>query len=147
MANIAVVLKEEIARLARKEVRSETEKLKKASVQYRADIAALKRRIATLEQRTSLIEKKGRGVTAPTPIEPTGGRRIAANGIRALRLRLGLSAADLGFMIGVSAQSVYSWEAGNSRPREQPLAALVTLKGMAKRDVAVLLDQLKGQRP
>jgi hypothetical protein len=37
--NIASVLKEEIARVARKEVRSETENLKKASAQYRSEIA------------------------------------------------------------------------------------------------------------
>jgi len=44
MANIESVLKEEITRLARKEIRKETEGLKKASAQYRTEIAALKRR-------------------------------------------------------------------------------------------------------
>ena len=42
MANIAAVLKEEISRLSRKETRGETASLKKASAQYRAEIAALK---------------------------------------------------------------------------------------------------------
>ena len=50
MPDIAAVLKEEIARLARKEVRSQTEGLKKASAQYRRDIAALKRQVAELER-------------------------------------------------------------------------------------------------
>jgi len=43
MANIASLLKSEISRIARKEVRAETQTLKKASAQYRSDIAALKR--------------------------------------------------------------------------------------------------------
>ena len=51
MSNIASALKEEIARIARKEIRAETEALKKASSRYRAEIADLKRRLAALEQK------------------------------------------------------------------------------------------------
>ena len=49
MPNIATVFKAEIARLARKEVRGDSEGLKKAVAAQRADIASLKRRIQTLE--------------------------------------------------------------------------------------------------
>ena len=44
MANIASLLKTEISRVARKEVRADTVDLKKALGVYRAEIAALKRR-------------------------------------------------------------------------------------------------------
>jgi hypothetical protein len=44
MSSIAAILKEEILRLARKEVRRQTNVHKKASVQYRRDIAEMKRR-------------------------------------------------------------------------------------------------------
>ena len=57
MPNIASVLKEEIARVARKEVRSETENLKKASAQYRSEIATLKRRVTALEQQVTRLGK------------------------------------------------------------------------------------------
>ena len=50
MPNIGTVLKSEISRIARKEVRGELLKLKKASAQYRSEIAALKRRAQSLEQ-------------------------------------------------------------------------------------------------
>lgn len=46
MANFASQLKAEISRIARKEIRAGTQALKKASTQYRTDIAALRRRIA-----------------------------------------------------------------------------------------------------
>ena len=39
MPSIATVLKQEIIRLARKEVKAQTETLHKASAQYRRDIA------------------------------------------------------------------------------------------------------------
>jgi len=46
--NIASVFKSEIARVARKEIRAETDSLKKASAQYRSTVAALKRDVAAL---------------------------------------------------------------------------------------------------
>src|SRR5437762_2853684 len=50
MSNIASVLKEEISRVARREIKRETSALKKASSAYRSDIAALKRRLQELER-------------------------------------------------------------------------------------------------
>ena len=48
MSNIATVLKAEISRIARKEIRAETESLKTQSTHYRSQIAALKRQLADL---------------------------------------------------------------------------------------------------
>jgi DNA repair exonuclease SbcCD ATPase subunit len=57
MPNIASILKSEIGRVARKEVRGETLGLKKAVVAYRAEIAALKRRTEALEQELNRLSK------------------------------------------------------------------------------------------
>ena len=57
MPNIATALKDEITRVARKEIRSETNDLKKASARYRRDIAALKRENAALTKKVALLEK------------------------------------------------------------------------------------------
>ena len=48
--NIAAVLRSEISRLARKELKTETEALKKVSAKHRAEIAALKREVADLQR-------------------------------------------------------------------------------------------------
>ena len=50
MPNIAAVLKDEISRIARKEVRAETESLKKQITKFRSQIASLKRQVAGLEK-------------------------------------------------------------------------------------------------
>jgi hypothetical protein len=50
MSTFATQLKNEIGRLAKKEARAETASIKKANSQYRADIAALKRRLTQLER-------------------------------------------------------------------------------------------------
>lgn len=50
MPNIATALKAEIARVARKEVRSEINVLKKASTQHRSHIANLRRQVEALQK-------------------------------------------------------------------------------------------------
>ena len=141
MANIATVLKEEIIRLARKEIRLETEAIKKASAQYRSDIAALKRHKTQLEQQVLRLEKiivKQTPVDEPKP-EIASNVRFTAKGFKTLRQRLGISAADTGRLIGVSAQTIYSWEAGGSSPRKNQMANIVILRGLGKKEVEALL--------
>jgi DNA-binding transcriptional regulator YiaG len=145
MPNIATTLKQEISRVSRKEVRSETQTLKKSSTQYRADIAALKRRLQTLEQLVKKLSKAGPGKASPsTEKEPASNLRFSAKGLAAQRARLGLSAADVGLLLGVSAQSIYHWEAGKSRPRASQLPAIASLRKMGKREAAEWLEKMAG---
>jgi DNA-binding transcriptional regulator YiaG len=39
----------------------------------------------------------------------------------------------MGILLGVSAQTVYHWEAGKSRPRQQQLIAIAALRKLGKR--------------
>ena len=143
MPNIAGVLKEEISRIARKEIRTETISLKRASSQYRRDIAQLKRHVSNLQRRMTLFEKQ---VPQNAPSQVTGadarGVRFTAKGLCSQRKRLGLSAADYGKLIGVTAQTIYSWENGLSRPRRQQLPALASIRPMGKREAQARLEQL-----
>lgn len=140
MANIASVLKEEISRLARKEIRQEAEGQKKVTAQYRSEIAALKRHTVKLEQRVTRLEKviAKHNTTDPKPVVASN-IRFTSKGFKTLRQRLGISAADTGRLLGVSGQSIYSWEAGSSSPRKQQLANIVILRGMGKKEVETLL--------
>jgi DNA-binding transcriptional regulator YiaG len=143
LPNIASVLKEEIARLVRRQLRGETESLRKASSRYRSDIAALKRRIEALEKQISRLER-----IAPKRVAPAADKtsetklRFKPQGVRAQRTRLGLSAPEMGALVGVSAQTIYNWEAGASRPRAEQLAAIAAVRKMGKREVKARLDQM-----
>lgn len=142
MANIASLLKSEITRLARKELREQTDHLKKASVRYRAEIAALKRRIGQMEQQLGRLQKasqKGGGATAVAADETRN--RFSAKGLKVLREKRDLSAAQLGRLLGVTAQSVYNWEAGKTRPRQEQVAAIAVLRGTGKRELRARLEQ------
>jgi DNA-binding XRE family transcriptional regulator len=140
MPNIGSLLKEEIARLARRELRNETAQLKKASARHRAEIAALKRRIAALEKQLARALRRPASPPGDAP-EPQGrsGPRYSAKGLPRLREKLGVSAAQLGRLLSVSAQTIYNWEAGKTRPRPAQIAALAALRGIGKREAAARL--------
>jgi DNA-binding transcriptional regulator YiaG len=145
MPNIASLLKAEISRVARKEVRAETLALKKAVSTHRSEIAVLKRRARALEQQLRRLDKGGAKVSAPeAPEGAEEARRFSAKGLASQRRRLGLSAADCGLLVGASSQSVYNWEEGKVRPRSQHLHAIAALRSMGKREVVARLKVLKG---
>jgi DNA-binding transcriptional regulator YiaG len=146
MPNIAAVLKEEIVRLARKEIRRQTNVLRKASAQYRKDIAEMKRRVSDLQRRVSPLEKQVLKDVPPQVAEVDARRvRFTAQGLRSQRQRLGLSAGDCGKLIGVTDQTIYNWEHETARPRKEQLARIASLRHMGKRDAYVRLEQLAGR--
>jgi len=149
MPNIASVLKAEIVRLARKELRSEVDSIRKALAAARAESAALKRRVSELERS---VRQSARAAPArppsPTAVEEGADKfRFRASGMASNRKRLGLSAADFGLLVGASGQSVYAWEQGNARPRGKNLAAIAALRGVGKREVVERLAALKSGGP
>jgi DNA-binding XRE family transcriptional regulator len=143
MPNIAAVLREEIVRLARKEIRRQTSVLRRASAQYRKDIAEMKRRVSGLQRKVIPLERQVlRGVSSQVREVDAEHVRFTAKGLRSQRKRLGLSAANCGKLIGVTGQTIYSWEGGTSRPRKEQVARIVALRDMGKREARARLEQL-----
>jgi len=144
MPNIASVLKSEIARVARKEVRGETLGLKKAVVAYRSGIAALRRRTQALEQELRRMSKASAKAPAVVDAEVSSKKlRFSAKSLASQRRRLELSAEDCGLLMGASGQSIYNWEQGKSRPQAKHLPAIVALRAMGKKEAAARLASLR----
>jgi DNA-binding transcriptional regulator YiaG len=143
MPSIGTVLKEEISRLSRKEVRSQIEATKKATTQHRRHIAALKRQVAQLERQVASLARRSREAAPAAPASAAERPRFVARGLRSQRNRLGLSATDYGKLLGVSAQSIYNWERELSHPRDGQLAGLAALRGIGKREAAERLRKLQ----
>ena len=145
MSNVASVLKEEISRVARKEIRLETNSIKKSSTTHRSEIAALKRRVQELERQLRRLSRGGQSYSPAAANEDTisPSTRFSAKSMAAQRKRLGLSAAECGLLIGASSQSVYNWEEGNVRPRAQHLPAIFALGNLGRRQANEILETRK----
>ena len=148
MPNIAGVLKEEIRRLAKKEIKAQVGSTRQAVARYRSDIAKLKRQLGQQEREIKLLKKQqGQPQTEEEPLESV---RFSARSVKAQRSRLRLSAADYGKLVGVSGLTIYNWESEKARPRKAQLAALVAVRGIGKREalqeLAELTPKKKGKR-
>jgi DNA-binding transcriptional regulator YiaG len=137
MSNFAAQLKTEISRIAKKETRTQAAVLKKAQATHRAEIADLKRRIASLEAVVRRLGKtSARPTTAPKEEDEPQGLRFRADGFASLRKKFGLSAVQMAQLLGVSNQSVYHWETGKSKPRAAQLQAIAAVRKLGKKQVA-----------
>jgi DNA-binding XRE family transcriptional regulator len=142
MPSILPALNEHVRRLARREIRAETKRTKKASSKHRRDIAELKRQIKALLTRLNSIEKRG-GTGGPAIKVAQGsaeGLRFRADGLRTHRSKLGLSAKDYGRLVGVSGLTIYHWEDGKSKPRRRQLPAIAAVRGLGKREALKMLE-------
>ena len=142
MPNIAALIKSEITRLSKKEIRSAVQPLRKSAATHRREIAALKRVIASLERQAKLLAKKvpaqdgAKGMSDEKPI------RFVAKGLLSLRKRLDMSAPELARLLGVSTQSVYNWEHKKAVPRKEQVTAIAALRPLGKKEAHQKLDEL-----
>jgi len=147
MPNLAATLKEEIQRLARKEIKAQTGSTKQAVAKYRREIASLKRQMREQEKKIAFLEaQQQKRLEQPQATEElVEGIRFSARSVKAQRERLGLSAASYAKLVGVSALTIYNWEQGKSRPRKEQLAALVAVRGIGKREALAKLELIKAK--
>ena len=116
----------------------------RAAIQYRRDIAKLKRLVGQQEKEIKRIKKRlQQQQDQPQPTEDQlESVRFSARSVKAQRQRLGLSAADYGRLVGVSGLTIYNWEHDKARPRKAQLAALVAVRGIGKREALTKLTEL-----
>lgn len=143
MSKLSTLFSDEISRLARREIRRETQALKKANSAYRSDIAALKKRVKQLEQQARQLAK---GTKAPKPTiespkaeRSPRGSKFSAEAFAAQRLKLGLSPKEMGKLLGVSDQSIRKWESAGVVPRAQQLDAIAAIRRIGKREAQARL--------
>ena len=150
MPNIMSALKSEISRLARKEAKQVVAPVKKASANYRGQIAGLRKQIAALQSEVATLRraapKAGKALVAAQ--EPQGRFWITGKGVRALRKRLGLTQAQFGKLAGVSVPTVVNWEGAKGKAPirlKAAIARLQVMRGMGKKQAAEVLGQGKGK--
>ena len=109
---------------------------------YRSEIAALKGRVDQLERQS---KRAGKAVAVAKPVEEAesdGQHRWRAACFAQHLQRLGLTAAERGKLLGVSALSVYKWESGQVRPRASYLPAITAVRALGKKEASARLEEL-----
>lgn len=142
MANIASVLKAEMARIARKEVRSEIDSLKMTATNLRAQVSSLRSEMASLQKQVKDLTKQARSGPPRAENSAQVRHRFTAKGFTSMRARLGISAENMGRLVGATGAAIHNWEAGAAIPRQKYQDAIFALRGKGKREIKKMLDAL-----
>lgn len=140
MPNIALVLKQEVSRIARKEVRQECASLQTQIRNLRDTVNKQKKTIEKLEKTISRLDgqipKSSKPIQAPIEAEEGKVRvRMSAASIKRIRDKFAVSQAQMGQLLGVSTNTIVRWEAGSSTPRDRYKLLLAELRGIGKREI------------
>jgi len=128
MADIGKALKDEIARISKREAKSLLDVHIKTIRNLKQEIAELKRQIGKPAVKPPAETKEA--ITGKTE-----GKRVwfTSKGVQGMRQRLGLTRAQMASLCGVSANAVGLWEgaeAGTLNLRSKTRAALIKLRQM-----------------
>jgi DNA-binding transcriptional regulator YiaG len=145
MPNIAQVLKQEIARLAAKEVRSAVAPLRRDKVALKKAVRDLRLRVESLEGDAALLkaeqERSKRLVIGALPAKELA-IRITAKGMRSLRRKLRLTQAEFAALVGVSTPTVWQWEkkTGALKVRDETKKAIFGVRDLGAREARRRLE-------
>ena len=142
--NLAGTLKSEIRRLARKEVRASVMPLRRLVAGLRRRVAQQRKHISELER--SLRRSAGNSHAAEAPEREDSQIRFSPEWVKAHRKKLKMSRRVYAKLIGVSAQSIFGWETGRTRPRRRALESWRKLRSMGVRELKSLTGGTKGRK-
>jgi DNA-binding transcriptional regulator YiaG len=143
MPKIEQVLKSEIIRLAKKQIRAVCGPLARDVRDLKRRVSQLGKTVAVLDKLRAELEAKraAEGTKLEAPEEKVKAARLSPLLIKKLRARLGISQGQLACLVGVSRQAMAFWELGKSRPQGQNRAALVALRGLGRREARRMLGE------
>ena len=144
MPDVAIVLKEEISRIARKEIRARVDPLKKQVVDLRRRLRAAETTILQLQKttnKTANTVSRQSGAIVPD-VEETSQVRISANAVKKLRTRLRLTQPQMAQLVDVSTNTVVRWEQGTSSPRGGSQAVIASMRSMGIKQVKKQLEKM-----
>lgn len=145
MSQLMAVMKDEIRRIARKEIRAVTTGMKKDQTKFRKAAAALRRQLKahsyTIRQLLQVATKQAKMATMAPEAAKGSKVWITAKGIRAQRKKLKLSQAQFGKLVGVSGFTVLKWEHGSGtlKVRSQTRRVLLAIRGLGIREARLRL--------
>ncbi len=148
MGKVESIIKSEIVRLAKREIRKITVPLGRDVRSLKATVSQLRKAVLTLQRITASHQKemeKGKMPLEATP-EEVKESRFSPRLIRSLRKHLNITQKELAILAGVTMGAIHQWEAGQFNPGMKKKAVMVALRKLGRREVRKLLEEKKAQR-
>lgn len=142
MGKLEGMIKSEIVRLAKREIRKISVPLSRDVWSLKSTVWQLRKAVFALQRITAEQQKdlqKGKMVLEAPP-EEVKESRFSPRLIRSLRGHLGITQKELAILTGVTVGAVHLWESGQFKPSMKKKAAMVALRKLGRREVRKLLE-------
>ncbi len=143
MGRVEGIIKSEIVRLARREIRKISVPLARDVWFLKSVVSQLRKAVLTLQRITASQQKeleKGKTPIEATP-EEVKESRFSPRLIRSLRRHLGITQKELAILTGVTVGAAHQWEIGRFKPSMKKKAVMVALRKLSRREVRKLLEE------
>ncbi len=147
MGKVEGIIKSEIVRLARREMRRISFPLGKDVRLLKTTVSQLRKTVSDLERFAASQEaevQKGKVQLVATP-EEVKMARFSPRLIRSLRKHLGITQNELAILAGVTVGAIHQWEGGIFVPRAEKKGVLVALRKLRRREVRKLLEEKRSE--
>ena len=147
MGKVEGIIKSEILRLAKKEIRKVSRPLGRDLRSLKSVVSQLRRTVIGLQRITTSQQKelgKSKTPLGATP-EEVEESRFSPRLIGSLRRRLGITQKELAILTGVSVGAAHLWEVGQFKPKDEKRAVIVALRKLGRREVRKLLEEKESQ--
>ena len=141
MPNLSQILKEEMGRLAKREINRQVGPLQGQLVELRRTARDQRRRIEQLEKELARKVDKSRAIV---PVSEDDDVRVHRGSVRKHRDRLGISQREMALLLDVSPLTVSNWETEKTSPSGKNKLAFAELRTRGVRDVREWLERLEG---
>jgi len=143
MGKLEGMIKSEIVRLAKREIRKIARPLSRDVRSMRSTVSQLRKTVLALQRLTARQESESRKekVLLEAAPEEVKKSRFSPRLIHTLRKRLGITQKEMATLTGVTIGAIYQWEQGIFEPRGQKKGMLVALRKLGRREVRKLLEE------
>ncbi len=141
MGKLEGIIKDEIIRLAKREMRMHFVRLRRDVRSLKIIASQLHKSVLILQNFVSLREKQ----MGPKPVpevtaEDMKKARFSPRLIKSLRKHLGVSQREMAKIAGVTVGAVFQWEKGKFEPKDEKRKILVGLRKLGRREARQLLE-------
>jgi DNA-binding transcriptional regulator YiaG len=143
MGKLEGIIKSEIVRLAKREVRKISVPLGRDVWSLKSTVSQLRKAVLVLERFSAQRQKELGKVKIPLQATPEEVKvsRFSPRLIRSLRKHLGITQKELALLAGVTVGAVHQWESGMFKPGDKKKVVLVAIRKLGRREVRKLVEE------
>jgi DNA-binding transcriptional regulator YiaG len=147
MSKLETIIKSEIVRLAKREIRKISVPLGRDVWSLKSAVSQLRRAVLTVQRIAATQQKELERGKMPLEAAPEEVKvsRFSPRLIRSLRGHLGITQKELAILTDVTVGAVHQWESGQFKPSMKKKAVVVALRKLGRREVRKLLEDKKTQ--